>query len=444
MQKQDQWILNPEMISISGFGTHKKGYSLARNRFFQVFVLLLGLTLAACGPAAATSNTPIGSLWDVTVLKGKVDWAAASNLAQEQHTGFTLANKTAKFDEVIFSEGNRQDDVQAAVRAMVEGRTETPKSDPVLGMLGATSNQATARAASLANFFNVPMLIPAASGDNLLPANNLWAFQLSPPNSAYATYLLGSVMTKQTLRADFSDVTPTVRIAILYEQNTYGENAAVATATAAMQQELEISTYDKFSAENPDPARLRILVNQVLDEGAQVVFIISSDPLVAQDMVFTFNSLVDAQSMPLLVGIAGGFTSQDFVNSAQSKNVYVLRQQFGTVDCPAEINSLSAAQNYAALKLMEYAVQEASKVKIEKPVLSLSKVDAMAASREKVRDALKAASVNLPCLGQVAFDNTGQNKFPQFEIVMTSNGETRIISPAEFITAVKQKIGSGG
>lgn len=417
---------------------------MARKNYFQIWILLLGLTLAACGPAAATSNTPIGILWDVAVEKGKVDWAAASNLAQEQHTGFELANRTAKFDEVIFSEGNRLDEVQSAVRAMVEGQVESPRSDPVVGLLGATSNQATSRAAALANFFNVPMLIPSAGGDNLLPVNNLWAFQLSPPNSAYANYILGTVMTKQALRnSSSSDLVTSVRVAILYEQNTYGENAAVATATAVLQQELEITTYDKFTAEDPDPASSRVLVNKVLDEGAELVFIISSDPLVAQDMVLTFTSLVDLPSMPLLVGMAGGFTSQDFVNSAQSKNVFVLRQQFVTSDCPEEIKSLSAAQNYAALKLMEYAVQEALKVKVDPTsLLSITqKVDVMATSREAVRDALKVANLNLPCLGQVAFDTTGQNKYPQFEIVQARNGETRVITNAEFISAIKQKIG---
>jgi ABC-type branched-subunit amino acid transport system substrate-binding protein len=418
---------------------------IKHNHFGFTYILLSVLLLSAC-QAAVTTNSPIGSLWDVTVENGKVDWSTASNLAQQQHTGFELANKTAKFDEVIFSEGNRLDEVQAAVRAMVEGQTESPRSDPVLGILGATSNQATARAASLANFFNVPMLIPSASGDNLLPANNLWAFQLSPPNSAYADYILGTVMTKQVLRSSSSsDLVTSVRVAILYEQNTYGENAAVATATAVLKQELEVTTYEKFKAEDPDPASLRVLVNKVLDGGAEVVFIISSDPLVAQDMVITFTSLVDLPTLPLLVGMAGGFTSQDFLNSAQSKNVFVLRQQFVTSDCPADIISLSAAQNYAALKLMEYAVQEASNVKVDKTtLLSLTKPDKMAAFREAVRDALKAASLDLPCLGQVAFDNSGQNKFPQFEIVMTTNGETHIITSAEFIAAVKHKIGAGG
>jgi ABC-type branched-subunit amino acid transport system substrate-binding protein len=431
-------------MATASLAYRKKGYSLVRKIVFNFFFLLLVFILAACGPAAATSNTPIGVLWDVSVSDGKVDWASASNLVQEQHTGLELANKTAKFDEVVFPEGNRLDEVQAAVRAMVEGRTESPKSDPVFAMLGATTNQSTTRAAALANFFNIPMLIPSASGDNLLPENNLWAFQLNPPNSAYADYILGSVMTQQTLRSSSaSDLVTSVRLAILYEQNTYGENAAVATATAGLKQQLEITTYDKFTAEDPDPASLRVLVNKVLDGGADVVFIISSDPLVAQNMVFTFTSLVDTSSMPLLVGMASGFTSQDFVNSAQSKNVFVLRQQFATSDCPVEIKTLSAAQNYAALKLLEYAVQEASKVEtIPTSWLSFTqKVDSMATAREAIRDALKVASLNLPCLGYVAFDNNGQNKYPQFEIVQTSNAVTRVISNAEFISAVKLKIG---
>jgi ABC-type branched-subunit amino acid transport system substrate-binding protein len=411
-----------------------------------VGLLSLALIISACSPVTLSTNKPVGGLWDVTLTNGKMDWTDASNLVQEQHDGFELANQEAKFDEVSFSEGNNQDDVQLAVRKMVEGQTENPKSDPVLAMIGATSNQATSRAAALANFFNVPMIIPSASGDNLLPANNLWAFQLTPPNSAYANYILGTVLNKQTLRTNSSvDIPISMRIAILYEQNTYGENAAVATASAALQQEFEVTTYDKFTAKNPDPALMRVLANEVLDQGAQVVFIISSDPAVAQEMVFTFSGLVDPLAMPLLVGIAGGFSSQDFVNSAQANNVFVLRQQYVPTGCPDEINSINSAQNYAAVKLLEYALKQVSNQPLDTVAkLSLNNSDGLNLYRETVRDIIKGASLDLPCLGRVAFDNNGQNKFAKFEIVMTNNGRTRVITPAEFISAVKQILDAGG
>ena len=409
-------------------------------------LVCLSLVISACGSVSLSKNKPIGGLWDVTLTDGTVNWTSASELVQEQHDGFELANQDAKFDEVNLSEGSNQDDVQLAVRKLVEGQTENPKSDPVLAMIGATTNQATARAAALANFFNVPMVIPSASGDNLLPSNNLWAFQLNPPNSSYANFIMGTVLNKQTLRSNSSvDISPSVNIAILYEQNTYGENAAVATASAALQQEFEVTTYDKFPAENTDPVQLRVLVNEVLDQGAQVVFIISSDPAVSQQLVFTFTSLADPVTLPILVGIAGGFSSQDFIHSSQAKYVYVLQQQFNSTDCPSDIKSINSAQNYAAVKLLDYAFKQVSNQPLDTVAkLSLTNPDGLNLYRETVRDIIKSANLNLPCLGQVAFDNTGQNKFAQFEIVMTSNGATRVVTNAEFISTVKQILGTGG
>ena len=417
----------------------------------SLVLLTFLMLLSACSRADDTVKPiyPLGSLWEVSLDdEGEADWETASALAKEQHMGFALANNTEIFSEVIFPEGNRQDDVQTAVRKMVEGQAEGPASgasDPVLTMLGATSNEASTRAAALANFFNVPMLIPSASGDNLLPENNLWAFQLSAPNSAYANYILGTVLTKQTLSFGLEDdFLPELPIAILYEQNTYGESAAVTTATAAMQQEFEIVVYEKFDAENPSASRLRSFVNTVSDLDAQVVFIISSNPDIAQALVQTFSDLINPQAMPLIVGISSGFTSEEFLASTQAEKVFVLRQQINAANCPAQTDSLYAAQNYAAIKLLKYAVEEANRSVEDKGKFSLESKEEIALYREAVRDTLKAADLQLPCFGQVAFDNTGQNKFLNFEIVIVVDTKVQNITPEEFLAIVKQKIGLAG
>jgi hypothetical protein len=82
-------------------------------------------------------------------------------LGQEQKTAYELV----KADGVPVSqfasknESAQSDEVQVAVRELVE-------DDKVLALVGATSNEATMRAASLVNFFNLPMIIPTAGGDN--------------------------------------------------------------------------------------------------------------------------------------------------------------------------------------------------------------------------------------------------------------------------------------
>ncbi len=419
---------------------------MKKNRsVFALGSLLIAtiMGLSACSRSTSTDlSYPIGSIWTVPVLDGEADWEAASTLAQEQHTGFSLGNEEVDFNAYTFSEGNRQDDVQTAVRAMVEGQAEGA-DDPVAAIFGATSNEATTRTAALANFFNLPMIVPSASGDNLLPENNLWAFHLSPSNSSYAEYILGTVLNKQIINADFEEgFEPEVRIAILYEQNTYGETAAVSTATVAMEQAYNIHLYDKFPAANPSASRLRALVNLALDEDVQLVFMISSNPKVALALTQTFTELSDARTRPLLVGIAAGFTSQEFMDSEQAASTYVLRQKIDRIDCPAEIKSLNAAQNYAAVNLLAAAVEEISaKTSSEKKTLALKVPgDAVALYRESLRDALKITNLNLPCLGQVSFDNAGENRSPRFEIVTTEAEQLQIISSQEFVDLVKNKI----
>lgn len=414
------------------------------QNIFLLGSLLFALFLGACSRSSdeITSSYPLGTLWDVQLSEeGEADWDSASPLAQEQHTGFELANASQRFTEVIFSEGNRQDDVQTAIRQMVEGQAEGT-DDAVIAILGATSNEASTRSTALANFFQVPMLIPSASGDNLLSENNLWAFQLSAPNSAYADYILGTVLTKQALSFGLEDDEPPVLpIAILYEQNTYGESAAVTTATAAMQQEFEVMVYEKFDAENPSATRLRVLVNQVLDQDVQVVFIISSNPDITQALLQTFDDLIIPELTPLMVGIASGFTSQEFLETEYAEKVFILRQEISPTDCPAEIKTLYAAQNYAAIKLLEYAVAEVESLPAEKAKLALPTENTIAIYRETLRDTLKTASLQLPCLGEVAFDNSGQNKFLNFEIVKVEDGEIQNITAEDFLSIVKEKFG---
>ena len=418
-----------------------------KNSSNYLQLILSGVILVLLSGCSRSSNIaayPIGGVWNVPVEEGEADWDTASALAKEQHTGFSQANEDAGFTVYTFSEGNRKDNVQTAVRSMVEGQAEGPGIDPVIAVLGATSNEGTARAAALANFFNVPMLVPSASGDNLLPSNNLWAFQLSASNSAYAEYLLGSVLTQRTiaLGSDLEDdVTPEVRIAILYEQNTYGENAAVATATEALQQEFEIAVYEKFPAENPDPARLRTLVNQVVDQDVQIIFLISSQPDIARQVVETITDMLDPGSMPILIGLAAGFTSQEFADFYLAENVYVLRQKIDRSDCPEEIDTLYAAQNYAAVKLLQYAIEEAPSLESDKNKLFFARETDLGTQRENLRDVLKAVDVEIPCLGPTAFDNAGHHKYPQFEIVKVADGESRIVPPGELIAIVQLKLG---
>jgi ABC-type branched-subunit amino acid transport system substrate-binding protein len=398
-----------------------------------LIVLPLAMLLSACQVAA--------QFWGAGILTASDAEAGSgfARVAEEQIQGYQQAQKTEASALVwnYASEGSQQDDLQTAVRQMVE-------SEEVLIFAGATSNDATMRAAALSNFFNVPMLIPSSVADNLLPSTNLWAFRLSAPGSAHAAYLFQNVLNKQALRPAVGEPLGVDRIAILYEQNTFGESAAVAAAKQAMQQELLIGVYAAFDPLNPDPNSLKSLVNQTRLESVDLVYLVSSDPGVAQRLVQEFQSQYSPESMPVLMAQSGGFASLSFLNSPQAGGVYILRQQINLENCPVTSGSLAEAQAYAAVYLMNYAVQESQPPSLPaKPALSLpqslSEVDQLNSRREAVRDALKNASLDVPCLGAVAFDNTGQNKLVNFELAVVRDGRIQPLSSETFLDELRAR-----
>lgn len=402
-------------------------------------IALLGL-FSACGRASANQHV-IGVL---SVAKS----AAVPGLGSEQRSGYDFGLRTTGMQLIYkdLEEDEPQSDIQRKFRADVQDQ-----KIPMLALLGGTSNSATSHAAALANFFNVPMLVPTANGDGIFPSNNMWAFRLSAPGEAYAKYFFGSVIIKQEMEKQAEEAsatllsTPELRVAILYEADTFGESAAVATAEAIMAQSIKIGVYTSFQPENTDPAGLKALAEKVRKEDAQLVYLISSDPAVAKIVVQTFRTAFDEYSIPLLVGQAGGFASQDFLNSPEAEGVYVLRQQVDLTDCHEdEIKSTYEAQSYAAVYLLDWAIHEANKDTAENgPHFSLFQQpdDVVQAQREAIRDALKESDLNVPCLGPVAFDNTGQNKYLNLEIIHISNGMLEVTSPADFLEALKIRLG---
>jgi ABC-type branched-subunit amino acid transport system substrate-binding protein len=423
---------------------------LKRNISPILFPALIISLLTGCAGTKSSlgGEVTIGSLWEVPVdERGKVGWDYASTVAQEQHTGYRLAGESLSEDpysDIFSGEGNQQDDVQIAIRGMVED-----PDHPVAILIGATTNEATMRAASLVNFFNVPMIIPTANGDNLLPSNNLWAFRLSAPGSAYADYLFGILLTKAEFGSDPETTgdSPKLNIAILYEGNTFGESAAVATARAAMELGVGIGVYASFPAATPDSNRLNILLTRVETENVHLVYLISSDPGVAKTLVQLLHSRIPDSAMPVLVGQAGGFASQEFIDSPEAEGVFILRQQVVPENCPVNVKSIYEAQTYAAVYLLGSAVEQAignsitskwydSLIDFVKDPIN-EQTDRIVSFREDVRDVLKQTDTNVPCVGVIAFENSGQVKNPAFELITVKNGETEIGPIDDFINAVK-------
>jgi ABC-type branched-subunit amino acid transport system substrate-binding protein len=422
-----------------------------------LLTLLIVSLLSGCAlpqGAAFDPVVPVGSLWKVPLAaSGDLTWDSASELAKEEHDGYLQGRqsfKDVKFSDKEAGEGSQTDDIQITVRKMAE-------NEKVVAILGSTTNSATMRISSLVNFFNIPMIIPSATGDNVTPSTNVWAFRLSAPGSAYASYMFGTVIKQSNLVVNAaptaiavpngkpvvkkSDTTATtntgIKLAILYEQNTFGESSAVATARAALKQGLNIVVYSSFTPETPDQSKLDTLVDNVIQQGTQMIYMISNDSDTAITLMATLRSRYSDQSFPMTVGQAGGFTSTAFQQSDEADGVYVVRQQLDRNNCPAEIETINQAQDYAAIFLLNLAVKQAETLMPRtwwnNPFQAQDQeAKTLTTFREKVRDTLKVINVEVPCLGMVTFDNAGQNKQVQFELTQINGGSADTISVEDF------------
>ncbi len=411
---------------------------MTKLRLTVLFLCISALVFTSCG--SITSQDDVGIMSAAPVQKGQ---QGIRDLAAEQNSGYgqaeTASGNLLKMNYVL--ENDPQSDLQVLVRNLVQD-----SKNPAVAIVGSTSNDATMQVAGLVNFFNVPMIIPTADGNTLFPSNNLWAFRLSAPSSAYAGYFFTEVLN--TTNPGSTDTAvgsfASLRIGILYEQNTFGESAAVATANAAMAQGIPIVEYKNFPVGELSTEQLTTLAEAVKSQRARLVYIIASNPGTARALIKNLwtRYAADGSIAPIIIGQAGAFTGESFVSSPEAEGVYVLRQRWNKDRCPTELTSFYEAQSYGAVYLLNYAVgltYETLPVN-KNPFSRTNPVDELAKFRETLRDKLKETNLDVPCLGKVAFDNTGQNKLLEFELLKVKNGYVSVVTTADFLQVLLEKL----
>ena len=411
-----------------------------RNVVSLILLLLLFPALAGCGNIF-TSRSAVGVL-SAASADNPVSTGIGS-IAREQNTGYEAA-KADKGNHLTLDfvlENDPKNEIQVLVRNLAQDQ-----QNPVVAILGGTSNDATMQIAGLVNFFNVPMIIPTADGNTLIPSSNLWAFRLSAPSSAYSGYLFNQLLNQTNLGALNSSSVSSARlsIAILYEQNTFGESAAVAAAEAAMAQGIAIAGYANFPVDGASVEQLSALADGARTQNASLLYIIASNPGTADALVGTLQSSYGASNMsvPIMLGQAGAFNSESFLGSQSAEGVYILRQRWNKADCPADLTSYYAAQSYGAAYLLNHAIGLTNETLAtgRKWYTRTTEADELAKFRETLRDKLKTTSLSVPCIGNVAFDPTGQNKSFELEILTVKNGSETIVSFSDFLKLVIDNI----
>lgn len=320
--------------------------------------------------------------------------------------------------ELIYKNEGEEADTESAQVAVLQLADEN-----VLAILGGTTNDATLRAAAIAHYFKVPLLIPATTSDEITQRGNQWVFRLSASNENEAGTALEMVRSELGAEAN---------IVILYEKTSYGESTAVVVATAAMARDLDVTGYFSFSAQNDD---LTSLAEKIKEIGPEVVYIISSEQEQASNLLGAFQS--QRLSANLVIGHGPGFTERSFLFDGHEK-IYdyldhlILVVNWST-DLPLQETDeyihnfqtyshatgqkgvkpvIRNVETYAALHLMANALDQLTPaIPDEKKEKDLAR-DQLKEYREELALTLRNldADHRETLLGTVVFDGTGQNK----------------------------------
>lgn len=394
---------------------------MSQLRKGRILILLLVFILPACASGKSASSQQC-----LPIRIGVVLADESQENGREQKQGYEMAlaeiNQAGGVQgcpvELIYKNEGEQSDAETAQVAVLQLADEN-----VLAILGGTTNDATLRAAAIANYFKVPLLIPINTSDEITQRGNQWVFRLSASNASEANTAFEMVRSELGVGAT---------VVILYENTSYGESTAVVAAEAAMAQELDVNGYFSFSSQSSD---FSALANQVDELGPEVIYIISDEQEQASAL---FRSLEEQRvSANLVIGHGSGFTERSFLYDAAGsinnnldqlilvtnwaedltwhgidKFVYDFKsfsQETGQNDFQPVVRNVEA---YSALHLMANALDQLQLMVPKGKQVEGLEGDQLKSYREQLALALRGLNADQgeTLFGPTTFDSSGQNK----------------------------------
>ncbi len=278
-----------------------------------VLIILLVPLLAGCAlPAQVTAKLPFlarlqpldCSLIRAGILIGK----DGDEVAEEQRDGYELAlqqiNQNGGIQgcdlQLFYQTEEEVGSTNAASRQTYLALRSLVEDDKVAALLGGSSSPASMTAASLANYFNVPILIPSAGGAHILPENNRWGFRFHALESSMA----GSVF--ELIKTEFGAGVQTV---VVFEDSTFGHDAAIAAVNAALTSEMDVTGYFAYNAAQTGSD---VLAKEVMELQPQIIYLAFSDTAEAEKVLLALQ--VEKGSLGVIeIARAGGFATHDFL-----------------------------------------------------------------------------------------------------------------------------------
>jgi len=172
---------------------------------------------------------------------------------------------------------------------------------PVM-LVGGYASDPTYQMAKLAQKKDVPFLICTASADKITQKRWKNIYRLNPPISEYTKGL------EDFLVNNFKPES----VAIIYENSMFGTNGALRMTEFCQDQAIDIRAQIDYDKARITPGYFRSLVAPLTVEPPDVIYMISY----LEDAVMLVQQIRDIKLNSLLIGGAGGFTLDKFIQKA--------------------------------------------------------------------------------------------------------------------------------
>ena len=256
--------------------------------------------------------------------------------------------------------------------------------DNVLGIVGPYTSATANADAKIAERYKVPLIVPAASKEEITRQNLKWTYRVSGTTGDYAGVLLDLATTLGKPKS----------IAILNENTDFGVSAAKSARAIAEKKGMKVVFEEAYSKGSPD---YRSTLAKVKAANRDIVFMVS---YVADAILLMRQSREIGLSPMAFLGAGAGFSVAQFAKEKEISNAVFSSTQW-TEDAPwgnskawfkryekqfGKPPTYHAACAYESMMIMGQAAAEAG------------------GSREKLREILRTGKWN-GILGEVRFQD---------------------------------------
>jgi branched-chain amino acid transport system substrate-binding protein len=268
-----------------------------KNKFKQLIFFVFAIVAAVSLSVAEASQEPviIGVPLPLTGNLKEFGMMMKNSFEMAQTSVNEAGGINGRPVSIVFADDEGQ---VASVKAALD---QLVAAKPVM-LVGGYASDPTYHMAKLSQKKDLPFLICTASADRITQKGWKNIYRLNPPISEYTKGLEDFLVNNFKPKS----------VAIIYENSMFGTNGALRMTEFCQDQAIDIRAQIDYDKTRINPGYFRSLVAPLTEEPPDVIYMISY----LEDAVMLVQQIRDIKLNSLLIGGAGGFTLEEFIQRA--------------------------------------------------------------------------------------------------------------------------------